>query len=246
MKTRLEEVHFTNEGLKIKIIEYFDCYNCTIEFEDGTILKNREYGDIKKGSIKNPNHKSVCNIGYLGEGKYKTSINKNRSQSYLCWKNILIRCYETEGYSPDYKNATVNKEWHNYQNFAKWWEENYIPDIMKGWHIDKDILLKGNKEYGPETCCFVPQEINALLVKCDTIRGKYPIGVCKRGRYFTSKISIGKGGIISKTFKTVEEAFINYKITKEAYITKMAEEYKVKLKKEVYEALLKYRVEITD
>jgi hypothetical protein len=43
--------------------------------------------------------------------------------------------------------------------------------------LDKDILYKGNKIYSPDTCVFVPQEINALFVKNDANRGDLPIGV---------------------------------------------------------------------
>ena len=45
------------------------------------------------------------------------------------------------------------------------------------YHLDKDILVKGNKVYSPETCCFVPQEINSLLVTSVRSRGDQPIGV---------------------------------------------------------------------
>lgn len=42
-------------------------------------------------------------------------------------------------------------------------DENWKPH-MEGWHLDKDILLKGNKVYSPETCAFVPAKINSLLI----------------------------------------------------------------------------------
>lgn len=29
--------------------------------------------------------------------------------------------------------------------------------------LDKDIFIKGNKVYGPDTCCLVPIRVNALL-----------------------------------------------------------------------------------
>lgn len=46
-----------------------------------------------------------------------------------------------------------------FSNFLKWFNGNYI----KGYALDKDILIKGNKVYSPETCCFVPYEINTLV-----------------------------------------------------------------------------------
>ena len=43
--------------------------------------------------------------------------------------------------------------------------------------LDKDILIKGNKEYNPNTCCFVDIRLNSLFTKDNAMRGKYPIGV---------------------------------------------------------------------
>ena len=74
---------------------------------------------------------------------------------------MLIRCYNKKDLekNPTYKNTTVCIEWCNFQNFAQWFEKNYIDD----WALDKDILVKGNKVYSPETCCFVPREINEVF-----------------------------------------------------------------------------------
>ena len=43
--------------------------------------------------------------------------------------------------------------------------------------LDKDILYKGNKEYAPDKCIFVPERINKLFLKNDADRGDLPIGV---------------------------------------------------------------------
>ena len=37
-RNRLGEKFITNEGLCVEIIEYFNSTNCTIRYEDGTIL----------------------------------------------------------------------------------------------------------------------------------------------------------------------------------------------------------------
>ncbi len=44
-----------SNGQKITIIEYIDTYHVTVQFEDGTIVKNRYYGNIKNGEVTNPN-----------------------------------------------------------------------------------------------------------------------------------------------------------------------------------------------
>jgi hypothetical protein len=40
--------------------------------------------------------------------------------------------------------------------------------------VDKDILVKGNRIYSPETCVFVPEYINILFVKRDKTKSFKP------------------------------------------------------------------------
>ena len=47
----------------------------------------------------------------------------------------------------------------------------------QGKHLDKDILIGGNKLYGPESCIFVSGQLNNLLLARDARRGEYPQGV---------------------------------------------------------------------
>ena len=103
--------------------------------------------------------------------------------------------------------------------------------------------------YSPDTCCFVPNEINALFIKHDSKRGKYPIGVSLHNKKFCARINIfKKGSVWLGTFDTPELAFLAYKRAKEAYIKDTAQMYydKGKITKRVYDALMKYEVEITD
>lgn len=68
---RIGEKYLTNEGYWITITEYFSKRNCTIEFEDGTIFKNRNFSNIKKGSVRKVinkiGEKFVNNQGYKVE-----------------------------------------------------------------------------------------------------------------------------------------------------------------------------------
>lgn len=137
--------------------------------------------------------------------------------------------------------------WIDFQNFfanrhPEWFEENYI----EGWQLDKDILVKGNKIYSPETCCFVPSCINNLFIKSNKIRGEFPIGVSKRKDKYISQIQKSKKVKYIGMFETLLEAFDAYKVEKEKHIKNIADEYKDYLNPKVYEALYKYKVEITD
>jgi hypothetical protein len=241
MNSRIGEVHRTNEGYNVEIIEYFNAKNCTVRFEEGNVLKNIQYDNLKRNSLKNPFHKSVYGIGFKG-----TISNKNikKEPKYILWNSLFFRCYSEKHITryPSYYGCSVSKEWHNFQNFSKWYNDNYI----EGFHLDKDILIKGNKIYGPDTCCFVPEEINYLFEKCKRLRGDLPIGVSKNKKRFMAYVSKKKERHYLGTFDTKEEAFHNYKIAKEDYIKKVADKWKDKINTKVYQAIQNYKVEITD
>ena len=44
------------------------------KFDDGTIVEARS-SNIKAGVVKNPNYPIIYNMGYIGEGKWKSRIN---------------------------------------------------------------------------------------------------------------------------------------------------------------------------
>lgn len=243
-KIRIGEKWKTNEGYEVEIIEYFTNKNCSIMFEDGGILHNISYDRIVKGKVKNPNHKSVYETGYTGYGEYSHSKD---SVASVKWRSMMERCYYLKYHKRDstYKDCTVHSDWHNFQNFCKWFYENYI----EKFDLDKDILFKDNKLYSSKTCCFVPKEINTLLTNSGYTRGKYPIGVCyhKQSGKFASKCNIGNGKQESLgLYNTPEEAFKAYKDFKESRIKFIAKRYKDEITTETYEALINYIVEITD
>lgn len=250
IKDRVGEKFITNEGYNIEIVEYFGSKNSTVRFEDGTLVENKEYADLRKGKVKNPNHKSVYGIGYFGIGNHMSRhIGGKKIKKYNTWQGILERCYDEKSYvnHPTYEVCSVAEEWHNFQNFGDWFEENFKPEIMDSWQLDKDILIKGNKVYSPETCCFVPAEINSI-VKSDSARGDCPIGISKSRSKYRATI---KTGFKNKqkylgTFNTISEAFKEYKTAKEKYIKKVADKYKDQITEETYNALYAYEVEITD
>jgi hypothetical protein len=112
--------------------------------------------------------------------------------------------------------------------------------------LDKDILIKNNKIYSPNTCVFVPSCINILFAK--SRRDDKILGVQKAnsGRYVSLHGDGHGGNVYLGTFDTETEAFNAYKIAKESYIKEVANEYKNKIPQKLYDAMINYEVEIGD
>jgi hypothetical protein len=234
---RVGEKYTTNEGYSIEIIKYDSKRDITVSFENNFIVKVNDFSVIKKGKIKNPYHKSILGVGYIGVGSYKSSINNTQTKQYKDWLNMLQRGYNQqykEKY-PTYKDVTVCEEWHNFQNFAKWHENNYI----EGFVLDKDIICKDCKIYSPETCAFVPQEINNIFT--DKIN-ELLVGIRKRNNTFTVRIKINGKEVHIGSYSTQEEAILNYCGAKEKIIKESANKHKDKLSLEVYESLINFKI----
>lgn len=222
--------------------------------EDNYVKYNQNYRNFKNGIIKSPFDKTIYGVGSIGLGDAPITIpidnNKRISHpAYSLWTNMLKRCYDkkTEGYNPTYKGCSVCEDWLCYNNFYKWYNENYYEIEGEETQLDKDILFKNNKVYSPDTCIFVPQSINlAFIRKTDKHRGSYPTGVyinSARNRYI-SYITIYSKTIHLGTFDTIEEAFNEYKEAKEGYLKDLADKYKNIIPKKLYNALINYEVTI--
>ena len=249
---RIGEVSYNFYGRKMTIIEMKNNKDITIEFDDGRIVKTR-YSEFKEGKIKHPYDRRVYGIGYHGEGEYKVSINQKHTFQYNLWYDMLKRCYSKDYIEkhPTYKDCEACDEWHNFQNFAKWVDDNYyeVEDCYR-MELEKDILVKGNKLYSPNTCVFIPRILNTLFIYQKRGERKYPLGVMKSGDKFYARVSKNKNGQCireeSPKCDTAEEASIFYKTMKERYIKEMADEYKDKIPKKLYEAMYNWEVEIID
>jgi hypothetical protein len=256
IKNRTGETCVNKWGSKMTIIEYISFSNITVKFEDGNMIKKCQYGRFKEKNIKNPYDKTVYDIGYIGEGNYKAKINGEHTQQYKFWSSMMRRCYQEkscERRNITYEDKIVCMDWHNFQNFADWFDDNYYEIDNEVMQLDKDILYKGNKIYSPDNCIIVPLRINNLFTKSDSKRGDYPIGVsyCKDTNSFKAYCSIIQKNKKKQKhlglYQTPEEAFYKgYKPFKETYIKEVAEDYKSKIPIELYKAMYNWIVEIDD
>ena len=169
------------------------------------------------------------------------------TDAYNRWHGMLKRCYyskERTKRRQSYADCVVCSEWLRFSVFKQWYDANYI----EGCALDKDILVKGNRVYSPETCCFVPQEINGLVIQNKSRRNSYPIGVFPIKYSNRTKYRASMNDVYIGTYDTPEEAFQAYKSTKEQYVKERATQYfqEGKITHRVYQALMEYQVEITD
>lgn len=254
---RTGEESYNNFGTLMRIVEYKDASHIIVEFQDEYKTKvPTQYGNFKKGKVKNPYDKEVYEVGYIGVEKYKVSENGKHTKAYKTWVGMLKRCYDPYyiNKEPTYIDCLVCDEWLNFQNFAKWYYKNVYNCNNERLHLDKDILCKGNKIYSPKTCVLVPERVNTLFIKCDASRGGYPIGVSYHKTYGKLRVQCnvfenGKRKVkhlgsfpLNRPF----QAFTCYKQFKENYIKQVADGYKDLIPEKLYKALYEWEVEIND
>lgn len=165
---RIGEIHTSKNGDVFVIIDYKNKANVTIKFLDeyGAII-NVEYGNICKGSIKNPYSATVCGVGKIGllpnSTKPKTRNDGKHTKEYKVWHSMLCRCY-TEQYQKNghtYKDATVCDRWLVFANFLEdlplieGYNEWIASTNVYEYALDKDIKGNGSKVYCLENCCFI-------------------------------------------------------------------------------------------
>lgn len=176
-------------------------------------------------------------------------MNADRKRAYSVWSGIKDRCYNKNVRAYEFYGkigVTLCDEWLNFENFYKWYMDNYY-EIENGYMcVDKDILDRNNKVYCPEKCLIVPIALNNLFVDRKNNRGKCKIGLQARSKSgFQVKVRNPLKNHVNEyygTFKTEEAAIKVYCKVKEEIIKGMAEEYKDKVPEKVYNALINYRV----
>ena len=253
-KYKVGDINYNFQGLKMTIIKDYGYGIIDVQFDDGYVREKAHSSEFKNGTIRNHMIPALCGVGILGD--IKTKENGKFIKEYATWANMLQRCYSKEKQKefPRYKGCSICDEWLYFPDFYNWCHEqtnwDKVVENPKMFHIDKDILVKGNKVYSPNTCCFVPAIVNTLFVKCNAMRGNLPIGVSfHRGKYrarYSNPITNEK--FCKCGFDNPVSAFNYYKNKKEEVIKYVAqiEFEKGTITETCYNAMVNYEVEITD
>ena len=199
---------------------------------------------LLKGNINDRLKPTVFGVGVIGECLTVDSCG-NRLKEYQVWKGMLERCYSDkfQAKKPTYKGCIVSENFVCYPYFKKWCNKQIGFDQV-GWHLDKDILVRGNKIYSEDTCCFVPCEINVIFTDRSATKGEYPVGVYynKSRKKYVARVS--KHGCLKHIgiFTSVEEAVVAYNKEKESHIKDVANIWKDVIDPRVYNVMMNYSI----
>ena len=187
----------------------------------------------------------IYGVGRNSRRNHKSRMGNKKTKAYAAWHCALQRCYDPKFHerSPTYIGCSVDKRWHDFQDFADWFYGHEYGDL--GYALDKDLLLPDNKIYSPETCCLVPTEINNLLLDNQKARGELPQGVDfhkKRGLYRV-KISISGKSKTLGFFNCPNEAHQVYKEAKERHVKNTALSWADRIEHDVFVALINWTLD---
>lgn len=226
------EIIETFKGSQRVVIKWLDEYEHTAEIYQCA---------LPRSSLKNPYERTIVGVGFLGTSHAALNFSEfNREKTV--WRGLFKRAYDNKTLltRPGYTGTTVNPKWHDLGGFVEWTQEA-VGWRNESWHVDKDLILRGNKEYGPETCCMLPPIINSALWEREH---SLPPGVTKLSDGYYRGGFYAEGKVEQKRFKTPQEAFEFYKPLKEARLKQLANEYKSQIDPRAYDALMSWEIGI--
>lgn len=179
----------TNEECQVIVIDYVNANKIQVMFLDEHKHKMwTSWVNLKRGNLKNPFHKSVYGVGYLGTDENgqmpKTVINGKKTKEYQTWFSMMTRCYNEKYHErqPTYKNCTVCIRWCCYSLFLQdlpfiknyaLWRDNDDYELNKDTYYTELGIKTDCKEYSLETARFIPKQENQQE-KQDRVGSGYP------------------------------------------------------------------------
>ncbi len=216
--------------------------NILIEFNDRHKTQKWVEGlKVKTKHIQDPS--LICHYNKFIAYKEDIKINP---LAYMKYRAMLDRCYGNQtGNNKTYKNCQVCDEWIQFENFVKWFNDNYYSIDNCSMDLDKDILGNG-KLYSPDTCVFIPHKLNSQFARRKEnkrLHSELPTGVFlhKRpsGAYCYRVTILPK----KQLFENIQEAKQAYDSFVENQYKEFALKYKEIIPQKLYEVLINYHFE---
>ena len=170
-------IHESNNFGFFEVIRFYSWRKVKVKFVDTGFVTHTTARNVNCGIVKDKMKPTVCGVGFIGDGDYLSGSFGRSNKRYNVWSDMLSRCYnkKTQEKQPTYKECSVSPIWHNYQNFAAWYELNSIGN-GEDEHLDKDIKINGNKIYSPDNCLLVTRSDNNIKSHAKQYTLKSPCG----------------------------------------------------------------------
>lgn len=131
--------------------------------------RNVSINNLRRGLTKSCGKCSQVIVGFgINDMGYVVS----GDPIYFTWKRMIERCYSKR--DPTYEDKFVSERWKLASRFKSWMSGQ----PWQGMELDKDLLVLGNKEYGPDFCNFIPKQVNLALSLGGSSGSGLPLGVC--------------------------------------------------------------------
>lgn len=245
-KNRYEGSTFpTKSHGEVVVLEYINSKNIVVKFLNTGNIETVRASNLTSGLVKDHNAPFVYGVGIVGNSPTR-DCNGRILKEYVLWTSMLSRCYSDKYIArfPTYAGCSVSENF-KYYTYFKEWCNNQIGFDQQGWHLDKDILVKGNKIYSEDTCSFLPPEINTMFAKTrqnDGLGAYVGVKLVKGSKRYSARLKKNGKETHIGMFDTPELAFLAYKQAKEDYIKQVANKWKDRIDCRVYKVLMNYEV----
>lgn len=231
----------------VTVIKYFDARKVLVMFNDG-YTRFVSMGNLKSGTVKNPNKPSVFGVGIND----MRGIISSSDKVYQVWYSMIRRCYSDvyhEG-KPSYVGVEVCEKWKRFSGFYE--DVSSIPNFSEmlnlNWELDKDIFSNDGKIYSLDTCCFLPKDINTFFSgkvnkEYDTSKPKGVYFNSKLCKYVTSCKIDGKRSVHLGVFDNVSDARAAYVKAKKVNLNDLVLKHKDLLNVKTFEKLMKTNID---
>lgn len=147
---------------------------------------------------------NLCGVGILDADYQVTPVSGLRCPFHAAWSGMINRCFSEAALKrePSYRGCSVSTGWQRFSVFKRWMEKQE----WQGNHLDKDIIMPGNRIYHPDYCAFVTPRTNLFIHGKEQKLGPFPRGIHFDGRKFKAQLASGKGTICLGSFDTAKEA----------------------------------------
>lgn len=241
-KVKVGNIYKLTSGRDAEVTKLLPNARCEILIVNTPFTQECLRFKLSNGEVKDNYFPIVAGIGYFGNGEYRAFCKGRSTREYTLWTHMLERCYD--GTEPSYADVSVCTEWHNFQTFAKWCNEQPEFRFKDRWALDKDISFfkTGVAIYSPNTCFFVPATINNLFLLREADRGDLPLGVREVSGKYYARVQYKNKRLRSPRYKNISEASDWYYKIKNEVKDLLADEYVELLSKNCYDLLKEIKI----